>query len=120
MSRKISITDLGGVSFANLTDLLASTIDPTTPSSSSQNLPALSKTFLVSPSYLFDPSLLHEASASSSSTTMLCAQPVTIGRERGLLGAIHLDTDRMGEMVEGFGKLGFAGLGIGVWEIVEC
>lgn len=36
------------------------------------------------------------------------------------VGVVHLDMDRLGEMVGGFRRGGWNDLGIGVWEVAEC
>ncbi|GAA5895674.1 glycosylphosphatidylinositol-alpha 1,2 mannosyltransferase [Sporobolomyces salmoneus] len=69
--RKISITDLGGTSLPDLYSTLSSTLD-ITGGSESPGLTSkpISKTFLVAPSYVFDPSLLDSFSLFSRGSSL--------------------------------------------------
>ncbi|GAA5956882.1 hypothetical protein JCM3765_006628 [Sporobolomyces pararoseus] len=111
-TRSISIVDLGGVPRPELHTTLLSSVEKTT-----------SRTFLISPSYLFNPSqtLLLSTSASST-TTNLCANAVSFQPDAlgSFFADVHLDMDRLGEMVDSFTRRGMSGLEVGIWEVVEC
>lgn len=103
LSRRIDVTDLGGVS----RDVLYSTLKNNTASSPLSPKNAQGKTFLITPSYLFSPasfSSLHSADQSE-----LCCEPLFHGESFG----IHVDMDRLDELWAGRKR----GLGVGVWEV---
>ncbi|GAA5983929.1 hypothetical protein JCM5350_001796 [Sporobolomyces pararoseus] len=111
-TRTVSIVDLGGVSEPELYTTLVSSLERVT-----------SRTFLISPSYLFDPSQTLLLSNPAKSTTMkLCANAVPIDFDawRPFSTDVHLDMDRLGEMVDSFTRRGLRGLKVAVLEILKC
>ncbi|GAA6014017.1 hypothetical protein JCM11491_003489 [Sporobolomyces phaffii] len=120
--RNVSVTDLGSVSQAQMYSTLLAMAEPTTVRNSSSP----SKTFIVSPSYLFDPLKFRVAGAEATTASGdpgLCFDRALVGGNGHFWferGGTHVDMDRVGEMVEGYRTRGWNGLGMGVWEVRKC